>query len=268
MKILPPVTRPWRERITRRHTPRTVQGSKGFQSYRPCLRWEFGFSCAFCLSHEVDLARCGVEGSGLTHVDHFIPQSHDPTRRNDYDNCFYACRFCNVARADKPNRDDEGRSLLEPCTQSWLGAFVLLRDKMLPRQEGDGDATYTLEAYELNEPRKVRTRRLRRLTIRQCIRFLERVRTLSSDLLDRAAVDGGPECVEVSWALDDASRRARDDLLEYWPIPNDRNTSCSCGHAAHHRLPMVLAEQLIDLSYLLRTQERGGGNGHGDSRPN
>ena len=82
MKILPPVTHPWSEKIVRRHTPRSLKGAKGYQAYRPCLRWEFGFSCAFCLVHEVDLAPYPIAGSGLTQVEHFIPKSRDETRRN------------------------------------------------------------------------------------------------------------------------------------------------------------------------------------------
>jgi hypothetical protein len=78
MKILPPVTRPWREQISRRHAPKVRRGNKGFRSYAPCLRWEFGFSCAFCLCHEADLAAYGAKGSGLLQVEHFFLQSTYP----------------------------------------------------------------------------------------------------------------------------------------------------------------------------------------------
>lgn len=250
--ILPPLTRPWRQKISRRHAPQKTKGVKGFQGYRACLRWEFGFSCAFCLAHETDLAPYGVEGSGLGHVEHFFLQSRDGHQRNVYENCFYSCRFCNVSRGDKPNVDAEDRTLLNPCERAWLGAFTMHLDKMVPRDGGDGDAAYTSEAYELNDPRKKRMRRLRRLTIRQCRRFLKRTRTSESALLDRAFAGGGEEYVDIAWGIDDSRRRAYADLLRFQVVPRDRDTSCRCGHTRNHQLPAVLEEQLIGLDDLGR----------------
>jgi hypothetical protein len=57
-KILPPVTQPWPQVIVRQHKPPEAK----YKTYRACLRWEFGFSCAFCLLHETDLMPCGAEG--------------------------------------------------------------------------------------------------------------------------------------------------------------------------------------------------------------
>jgi hypothetical protein len=58
---LPPATHPWRRKIERQHLP--IEGS--YSSFRPCVRWEFGFSCAFCLLHEADVMLSGAEGWGL-----------------------------------------------------------------------------------------------------------------------------------------------------------------------------------------------------------
>ena len=91
LPILPAVTLPWREKFFRRHTPSPVQGGDGYREYRACLRWEFGFSCAFCLCHESDLMLAGTEGWGLMQIEHFSPKSSDPDGRNDYSNCFYLC---------------------------------------------------------------------------------------------------------------------------------------------------------------------------------
>jgi len=99
MRILPPVTKPWRTRIVRRHEPPVGRGRRAHRRYRQCLRWEFGFTCAFCLCHEADLILHGVEGSGETGVEHFVPVSHDEAAVNEYRNCFYACRYCNQEEA-------------------------------------------------------------------------------------------------------------------------------------------------------------------------
>ncbi len=258
--ILPAVTRPWREAISPRlHAPRASKAVLGFQSYRPCLRWEFGFSCAFCLVHEHDLAPYGVEGSGLTHVEHFFLQSRDEGKRNLYANCFYACRFCNVSRGETPNVDPYGRSLLEPCETAWPEGFTISRDRIHPRSEPDGNAAYTCATYELNDPRKLRMRRLRRLTIRDRVSFLKRTRSIEADLLDDAARGGGSEYSELAQAITDARRRAHMDLLRFRPVPEDRDWPCSCHRVKRPRLPAVLQEQLIDLGELRRPPRRARG---------
>ena len=64
MKILPPQTKPPTSPIERRHRPRPVHGRQGYLKFRPCLRWDFGFTCPFCLMHESDFVRGGcVENS-------------------------------------------------------------------------------------------------------------------------------------------------------------------------------------------------------------
>src|SRR5438552_905085 len=101
MNVLPLQTRPPTEAVARGHAP--PRG--GFNSYRRCLRWEFGFTCAFCLLHEADLVDWGASGSGLMTIEHRVPQS-DPAvgaaLADDYGNCFYACRYCNRSRGVAP----------------------------------------------------------------------------------------------------------------------------------------------------------------------
>lgn len=64
MKILPPTTQPPLQAIERRHRPKK---SRRWSDYRACLRWDFAFTCGFCLLHEVDLFGSeGGEGLGGT----------------------------------------------------------------------------------------------------------------------------------------------------------------------------------------------------------
>lgn len=49
------MTKPWPKGIDRRHKPRAPVGRHGYQAFRQCLRWEFGFSCSFCLCHDVPI---------------------------------------------------------------------------------------------------------------------------------------------------------------------------------------------------------------------
>lgn len=83
MKILPPVTLPPRQPTTRRHEPKAAFGAEGYQAYRACLRWEFGFTCSFCLMHEADLTGgravegLGGDGCGAPHLSRRRPESEE-----------------------------------------------------------------------------------------------------------------------------------------------------------------------------------------------
>jgi len=79
MNLLPPELSPPEEPTVHRHQPKPAKGERGFQSYRSCLRWNFGFTCAFCLLHETDFSpKFGVVGTGQMSIEHFVPQSFDP----------------------------------------------------------------------------------------------------------------------------------------------------------------------------------------------
>ena len=90
---LPAVTLPPREAIKRRHAPKKAEWEGGYHAYLPCLRWEFGFTCAFCLLHERDFAPEGATRLGVFTIEHMIPQKIYSKAKNDYRNCFYACRY-------------------------------------------------------------------------------------------------------------------------------------------------------------------------------
>ena len=79
--ILPPTTAP-RGPIRRVHRPKQYAGKRGYEKYRRCLRWEFGFTCSFCLLHESDfhvgLAAIPAAGSGLFTIEHLLARSTNP----------------------------------------------------------------------------------------------------------------------------------------------------------------------------------------------
>jgi hypothetical protein len=239
--LLPKATEPWRIAILRRHEP---VGSPPFKGFRACLRWEFGFSCAFCLLHESDLSEHGTEGWGLMWIEHGTLRSQAPELANDYENCFYSCRFCNQARSSRPHIDEQQRRLLNPCEVSWQEHFDL--DGVMIRVRGDhADATYTHETYDLNDPRKVRMRGRRRKTLSEMLAVISETKPLHDRLLQRALDTGDSTFVDDARIAWDNFRYACEDLLRFLPIPEDASRRCSCGHTQHHSLPEVLEEQLI-----------------------
>ena len=91
----------------RRHGP---LGYQDYASYRDWLRDEFSFCCVYCLKREL-----WGERHATFHLDHFVPQAHDPTRRLEYDNLVYVCASCNALKADllipDPGRIAHGRCI-------------------------------------------------------------------------------------------------------------------------------------------------------------
>src|SRR5881628_3580589 len=141
MRILPPSTRLPTQPLRRRHEP----SLSTYRAYRSCLRWEFGFSCAFCLLHEADFIGSGLH-SGVFVVEHFESRSRSPSLSNSYENLFYACGLCNRARGAKPVLDTVGRRILNPTEVAWSEHFRLEHDEIQPLP-GDRDASYTVEVY-------------------------------------------------------------------------------------------------------------------------
>ncbi len=248
MKILPPSTALWKSIVHRRHDPPAASGRYGYQTYRSCLRWEFGFTCAFCLCHEADFAPRGAEGLGITQVEHFIPVSHDAAGTNDYSNCFYACCYCNQARSASPVESRDDRHLLNPCRNAWAEHFVLDGDTIVPRQ-GDSDAIYTQSIYNLNDPRKVEMRRFRREIVGEALDLLERGRSFLAYLLEKAGREHDSRLIDEAKIIEDGLRGAWRNL-EAFMVPRDAQSSCACAADELCTIPRILEEQVIEIEPL------------------
>ncbi len=247
MRILPPTLHPWRARIDRRHHPPAAEGREGYRQYRQCLRWEFGFTCPFCLCHEADLALDGAERAAITQIEHWIPASDDAARINVYSNCLYICRYCNRSRGATPVIEvgGDGR-LLNPCEDIWERSFSLENGRIEPRIN-DPAVLYTLAVYDLNDPRKVRRRLRRQERIRERLDFIDRARTLRERLLGKAMRALDPELVDVASLLEEQLRQAWQDLGRYQAVPEDARCPCACDEEELCALPRVLEEQTIEL---------------------
>lgn len=243
MKILPPQTQPSPSAIGRRHQP--LPGN--YPSYVPCLRWDFGFSCAFCLLHEGDLFPLGIRGTGLMWVEHRALRKDDPEKADQYANCAYSCRFCNQSRATRAVKDRRGGSLLDPTLVAWGERFSIKDDRMAVRDEDDPDAVYTYAAYDLGDPRKTELRRNRREWIEESRRDLQEICRIRSRLLERASRQPRPAIA--------ASLRARalqlelhvstslERLRRFRAVPGDAPGECACAEGRHRTIPEYLEAQ-------------------------
>lgn len=77
----------------RKHGP---AGYLEVQSFRPWLRDEFLFRCAYCLDRE----QWG-KVTGEFDIDHFVQVSSRPDLGLQYDNLVYSCRTCNARKGSK-----------------------------------------------------------------------------------------------------------------------------------------------------------------------
>lgn len=247
MKILPPETSPPDHPIQRRHEPTFSAGRRGYQSYRDCLRWEFGFSCIFCLLHEADLAVYGVEGLGIMGVEHFVPVSLDADAVNDYENCFYACRLCNGARASVPVTDGQHR-LLNACMDSLAEHFEAANDQLLPKSD-DRDAIHTASTYDLNDPRKSRLRKLRREMLSECLDLLQDGPTRVKILIGLSEKHNDVDILDAARDLQRCIQIAATEVLKYAAIPVDAPQGCRCEEQENTALPEWLDQQTIEASF-------------------
>jgi hypothetical protein len=246
--LLPAQTTPADRALARRHAPRPV--AKDYTVFRECLRWEFGFTCAICLLHEHDIMSYG-EGWGVTQIEHIVPRSHDADLTGVYTNVLYVCRLCNGARSDTDLVDTAGRRLLDPTKDVWVEHFLVNEDKLLPNK-GDRHAEYTAEVYGINEPRKVKLRRLRRNRAQDLWALISPRRADLTRRVGSAAHSDPAADIELARALsqsqDDLARlyRRLSQDVGTW-IPDDAPTSCRCERAHARALPEPYLRQIVEL---------------------
>jgi hypothetical protein len=182
-------------------------------------------------------------------VEHGISRASDPSRQNDYSNCFYACRLCNGARANRP-QSSAGRSLLDPTRTAWGTHFRRSGDQLLP-MEGDADAAYTYEVYDFGDPRKVEMRRLRRELITDRLELLARCPDELDWLLAQVEVSRpgrAREALELARLLRRAAIAGFEELARFAAVPSDAPTSCRCGRRDHLSLPIEFEIQSLELN--------------------
>jgi len=138
----------------------TAEPARSHLDYRPQLRRDFWYSCAYCTMSEVEASGIGFD------IDHYLPLSVRPDLGKDYTNLYYSCRHCN-----------RNKSAFVPSEKH--AALVIIRiDREHPRDhliEEDKDPTllrhltatgaFNIDQLSLNRDGLVRLRAIRgRLT--------------------------------------------------------------------------------------------------------
>lgn len=167
----------------RQESPATFNNHR---KYRPFLRKDFRFQCAYCERTEAFLG-----GQEAFDVEHFMPQSKFPDLVCSYANLYYACRGCNSHKSEKwpsSQQMEQGLRFADPCEEDPYSHH--LREN----NEGGVDAVtrcgdYTNDHIRLSRP-DLRTWRRMRSQARQDLRLLYTTEQLLEQL-DSHAGGGG-----------------------------------------------------------------------------
>jgi hypothetical protein len=129
-----------------------------YETYKPWLRDEFVFRCAYCLVRE----RWYPNGPASFSVDHFVAQVIAPDRALDYDNLVYACVGCNSAKRDK--------TVLDPCHEPMSRHLQVNDDGTIEALTPEG--AEHIDVLRLDDPQLTAFRG-------RMLRTLERLQSLS-----------------------------------------------------------------------------------------
>lgn len=241
--------------FNRAHDPKEAR----YEEFGPCLRWEYGFHCAFCLSFERDLIPSGGFKSRIYSAEHHKLKSVHTKKRNEYENCHYACMYCNGARGISNFSE-----LLDPCADHWGNHFVVRECLDLHWDDGEIHPRVVLEewleaetprgfltelTYDINSERK-RFARWERRAMREHLSRVTAKHSTSLNKLAQAELERAPAErlaeLKQNVAEHEADRRDLEILvrIRHRTPPADAKKPCFCGNA-EPPLPVNLEIELL-----------------------
>lgn len=156
----------------------TVPSLTDYTEYRPYLRVDFLWSCAYCTITEAE-----ATGFRMT-IDHYEPQSARPDLDCDYSNLMYCCDECNARKGDRYppiSARENGFRFFRVDQDEFSSHFELIGLKI-------GHTTnvgyYTIQALDLNRQALQRIRSLRMRAFDCHELALEGIRAIKSIRLD------------------------------------------------------------------------------------
>jgi hypothetical protein len=157
---------------------------------------EFAYTCAYCLSLEVEVA-AGAR-YGLFEVDHFKPIKQAKSLRTIYKNLMWACRACNLAKKAKwPTAAEKARGerWVDPTAEA-LGNHLVIKGDIVEALTPAGE--YMIDELNLNS-QEHRTRRQERDNAFQLWQALQSTIAVGiADANERAAVEAESQrCLEL-----------------------------------------------------------------------
>lgn len=131
-----------------------VPPQETYAAYRPFLRRDFDFRCAYCLRHEFFFG-----GGEAGEIDHFCPRHLFPDLLNNYDNLYWSCRKCNSVKGGtwpSANQTERGLRFFDPCMDDQTHHWQAHADGTLTALSLPG--RYTIRHIRLDRPTLVQFR--------------------------------------------------------------------------------------------------------------
>lgn len=131
-----------------------VPALSAYEAYRPFLRRDFDFRCAYCLRHEFFFG-----GGEAGEIDHFRPRHLFPNLLNNYDNLYWSCRKCNAVKGrtwQSADQTERGLRFLDPCADDQADHWQSRADGTLVALTPAG--RYTIRHIRLDRPTLVQFR--------------------------------------------------------------------------------------------------------------
>lgn len=222
--------------LPRRHQPPRAK----FGAYRDCLRLEFAFTCAYCLSTEREAAE-GEEYGGFE-VEHFRPKGREEFRklRHAYTNLLWSCHACNRAKWNKwPSKKERalGFRFVDPSKEA-LGHFLSLQGAQVHAVNSSTAGTYMIEEIRLNSPVHVGRRQRRAKRATQLAKL-----EMTAQVLRSRIILGRPDTPTITTQLDALEKEITDlgaSFDRHVPVTRPP-TSCLCPPAAQPAAPQPTA---------------------------
>ena len=147
-----------------------------YRQYRPFLRRDFRFVCAYCERTEFVLG-----GEEFFEIDHFRPVKMFPEQQKHYPNLYYSCGRCNRHKGSTwPSEGlmERGFRFADPCREDMYSEHLEeTRNGALRARTHSGE--YTCAHIRLNRPDLVAWRQIKRqnaadvLTLEAIVKELE-----------------------------------------------------------------------------------------------
>ncbi len=155
-----PSAKPGKDATTRRSLSQTVVRSqvevgRPYNEYKPQLRFDFFYSCAYCTMTEAEAQAVRLL------IDHYEPVAGRPDLANVYENLMYACEECNLRKGDRcppPEAREQGKRFFRIDKEPRSEHFRLEGNELVGLTE---TGKFTILMLDLNRASLRRLRDLR-----------------------------------------------------------------------------------------------------------
>jgi len=183
-----------------------VPADKPYKEYRPFLRRDFLFSCAYCTMSEAE-----AQAIRMT-IDHYEPRSSRPDLENVYENLMYACDECNLRKGDRcppSSARANGHRFFRPDSDRRSDHFVANGIRLDPRTSV---GSFSIEAIDLNRMSLRRLREIRERLLNSWQLAHDGILGLKSIRIDQLPRDIRGRVLAAKRKADEARERIEQDI--------------------------------------------------------